>query len=207
MTNVSAHPQLESEVATIIVWWLPIGAGAPSRVSRVTSQWWEQIIAKREHRAPKRLVHAALEVHIENERFLIEMAPEWSTYHGSHRGVVKSGPVGNRFLGRSKLFRYEIRCWIDGDLPDRQYAIGGPVAVSQDESAAHNLLESIADVPNLTWGLKPPGTGDMWNSNSLVSWLLTKAGIDAVNLSPPPGTRAPGWAAGITVAQGSATGQ
>jgi hypothetical protein len=40
----------------------------------------------------------------------------------------------------------------------------------------------------------------MWNSNSLIAWLLTRAGIDAQGLEPPTGGRAPGWRAGIDVA-------
>jgi hypothetical protein len=41
----------------------------------------------------------------------------------------------------------------------------------------------------------------MWNSNSIVAWLLTSVGIDADRIPPPAGGRAPGWAAGITVAR------
>ena len=40
--------------------------------------------------------------------------------------------------------------------------------------------------------------GDMWNSNSLASWLLTDAGLDrdVAAARPPLGGRAPGWATG-----------
>jgi hypothetical protein len=43
-------------------------------------------------------------------------------------------------------------------------------------------------------------TGEMWNSNSLISWLLARAGIDTDGLEPPVGGRAPGWNAGVVVA-------
>ncbi|MFL6252983.1 MAG: hypothetical protein ACJ75N_21100, partial [Actinomycetes bacterium] len=43
-------------------------------------------------------------------------------------------------------------------------------------------------------------TGEMWNSNSLISWLLARAGIDTEGLEPPVGGRAPGWNAGVVVA-------
>jgi hypothetical protein len=55
-------------------------------------------------------------------------------------------------------------------------------------------------VPPLVWGRDEAGVGDMWNSNSLIAFVLTRAGIDAQRLEPPQGGRAPGWQAGIDVA-------
>jgi hypothetical protein len=40
----------------------------------------------------------------------------------------------------------------------------------------------------------------MWNSNSVIAWLLTRAGIDAGAIQPPQPGRAPGWRAGLVVA-------
>jgi hypothetical protein len=41
----------------------------------------------------------------------------------------------------------------------------------------------------------------MWNSNSVTSWALISGGIDARSVRPPRGGRAPGWDAGIAVAE------
>ena len=70
-------------------------------------------------------------------------------------------------------------------------------ATAFDPSA---LLARVAQVPHHTWGRDVVGTGDMWNSNSVISWLLHTTGIDAAELGPPDGGAAPGWAAGITAA-------
>jgi hypothetical protein len=43
--------------------------------------------------------------------------------------------------------------------------------------------------------------GEMWNSNSVISWLIERAGLDAASIGPPAGGRAPGWHAGLTVAR------
>jgi hypothetical protein len=40
----------------------------------------------------------------------------------------------------------------------------------------------------------------MWNSNSLISWLLARSGHDTSALHPPRGGRAPGWTAGLVLA-------
>jgi hypothetical protein len=40
----------------------------------------------------------------------------------------------------------------------------------------------------------------MWNSNSVVSWLLSRADLDLSESGPPRHGRAPGWRAGIEVA-------
>jgi hypothetical protein len=41
----------------------------------------------------------------------------------------------------------------------------------------------------------------MWNSNSLISWLITRSNLDVNAVHPPSGGRAPGWHAGIVVAR------
>ena len=43
-------------------------------------------------------------------------------------------------------------------------------------------------------------TGDMWNSNSLISWLIARSGIETTSIHPPAGGRAPGWQAGLVLA-------
>lgn len=191
----------DSESSRIVLWWLPVGAGAPTRISQVTSGWWERLEAKRDQRAPQQLFHTALEVFTGTERFVIEVAPEWSDPHIRERGVIARGPVGIQWLGRSKLFRYEVRCWPNGELSDRSWAVGGPVTVSRSDDNVRALLQHIERAPVLTWGRTVHPTGDMWNSNSLVSWLLEMSGIDASKLHPPANGRAPGWDAGVALAQ------
>jgi hypothetical protein len=41
----------------------------------------------------------------------------------------------------------------------------------------------------------------MWNSNSLIAWLVVRSGLDAERIRPPAGGRAPGWHAGLVVAR------
>jgi hypothetical protein len=40
----------------------------------------------------------------------------------------------------------------------------------------------------------------MWNSNSLISWLLARSGHRTDDVEPPVDGRAPGWNAGLIVA-------
>ena len=40
----------------------------------------------------------------------------------------------------------------------------------------------------------------MWNSNSVIAWVIARSGIDAKSIQPPQGGRAPGWRAGVVVA-------
>lgn len=179
------------------LWWLPVGAGGHFVIH--TSRWWELVQALREHRAPQPLFHAALELFVDGHRHMIEMTPAWGQ-PATARGIVKTGPVGLRILGRVELFRYEVRAWPDGVLPDRAYAIQPPTTIPLTGASARALLASLPGVPVLTWGRVVRPTGDMWNSNSLISWLLTTAGIDATRFTPPSHGRAPGWAAGIAQA-------
>jgi hypothetical protein len=41
----------------------------------------------------------------------------------------------------------------------------------------------------------------MWNSNSLIAWLLARGGLYREDVRPPRGGRAPGWDAGLVVAR------
>ncbi len=183
----------------VLLWWLPVGAGG--HLVRHTSRCWELLEARREHRPARALVHSALEVVAGGRRHLVEMAPQWSGPRAQQRGVVLTGPVGSRLLGRSRAFRYEVRCWPDGVLADRRWALTAPVLVAADEATAAAVLRQVARAPALTWGRPVSPGGDMWNSNSLISWTLATGGVPTGTLSPPPGTRAPGWDAGLALAR------
>jgi hypothetical protein len=126
------------------------------------------------------------------------MTPVWSTQEPG-RGVVCEGAVGARWLGRTRLFRYEVRCWRGGVIPDLAHAVDSPQRLSADPTRAAQLLALVPAFPNATWGRDELDGGEMWNSNSLVSWLLTRSGHDLTHVRPPSGGRAPGWTAGLVV--------
>ena len=178
--------------------WIPLGAGAGGAVVRRSGWAYEALSARRARRVRQPLFHAALRVRLAGTDYAIEMAPVWdSPVRG--RGVVAEGPVGLRVLGRSQLFRYEVRLWRGGTIPDAEHAVA-VVPLPTDAARVHRLLELVPEVPCATWGRDDLGTGDMWNSNSLVSWLLARTGHDVSELAPPRSGRAPGWAAGLAVA-------
>jgi hypothetical protein len=180
------------------LYWIPLGAGAGGAVVRWSGRVYERLAATFARRPRCALFHSALLVHVDGVTTAIEMAPVW-TKHGD-RGVVSEGAVGARFMGRSRWFRYEVRCWRGGSIPDSAAAVDGPVRVSDDADRARRVLELVADFPARTWGRDELSTGEMWNSNSLASWVLVRAGLEIDAIGPPPGGRAPGWDAGIIVA-------
>ena len=185
--------------AGVDLYWLPLCAGDNTRCVRRNGRIFEWVAARCQHRKPLDLYHAALEVRTVRDRFIIEMAPVWST-DAPVRGVVGEGPVGLRCLGRSRMFRYEVRCWRDGAIPDVAEAVESPQRLSADPSQAERVVSLIPTFPTATWGRDELGAGDMWNSNSLVSWLLALSGHDVQSLAPPAHGRAPGWEAGLVVA-------
>lgn len=186
------------DTSHLLLWWLPVGAGGHVVVH--TSRWWEALDAAAHRRPRQPLFHAALELFADGNRDIIEMAPAWGASSRGH-GVVATGPVGMRALGRTRFFRYEVRCWRDGILPDRAWAVGDPVRVDLAPERARAVPAFVASVPTFVWGDDPLRVGDMWNSNSLASWVLTRSGIDASALRPPGDGRAPGWASGIAAAR------
>lgn len=180
----------------IDLYWLPLGAGGHS--VRLNGIVFEAVAALAQRRPRRDLYHSALEVCAPEGRFVVEQAPAWSG--PAERGVVAEGAVGVRALGRLRLFRYEVRRWRDGVIPDVAEAVASPLRLTDDREAARALLALVPEVPTPVWGRDALGAGEMWNSNSTISWLLTRAGLDASAVPLPPGGRAPGWDAGIAVA-------
>jgi len=94
----------------------------------------------------------------------------------------------SRAAGRRRLFRYELRRWPDGITPDFGDAIDSP-AREHRRTVATRILELLATIPTPVWGRDEAGVDDMWNSNSVIAWALTRSGIDARSLRPSTGPR------------------
>lgn len=191
------HDPRPRAVTAADLFWIPLGAGG--HVVRLNGKVYERLIALRERRPPLDLYHAALVVVVPEGRFAIEIGPVPNA--ASHeRGVVAGGPVGSRLAGGLRIFRYEVRCWRDGVIPDLGEAVESPQRLTQDEDLVRRVFDLAPRVPTLVWGRDELRAGDMWNSNSVISWLLARAGFDVPAIRMPRGGRAPGWDAGLVAA-------
>jgi hypothetical protein len=196
MASAPEGGSIEAPVGTVALYWIPLGSG--QHVVRISGRAFEALSALRQRRRPLDLYHSALAVTVPEGRFVIEMTPV-PDGNGAARGVVAEGPVGTRWAGRLRLFRYEIRCWPGGLIPDVGDATATVLAVI-DMAVARRLLAVVPAVPTPVWGRDELRTGEMWNSNAVVSWVLDQAGVDVSQIARPPGGRAPGWDAGLRVA-------
>jgi hypothetical protein len=160
---------------------------------------YEALAARHQRRLPCDLYHSALEVRVAEGRFVIEVAPIPGG-NREERGVVVEGAVGSRWLRRFRIFRYEVRRWRDGVIPDLAEAVESPQQLTADPVRAQRVLDLVPTVPALVWGRDESQAGDMWNSNSLTSWLIARSGLHAESVQPPAQGRAPGWRAGLVVA-------
>jgi hypothetical protein len=186
------------EQGLIELYWLPLGAGGHS--VRLNGRIFEAFAARLERRDSRALYHSALEVQVAAGRFVVEQAPV-RRGDGADRGVVAEGPVGSHAAGLFRIFRYEVRRWRDGHIPDLAEAVESPRRLSVEPNHARRLLELVPEVPTPVWGRDELRTGEMWNSNSVISWLLARCGLDAESIDPPEGGRAPGWRACVVVAR------
>ena len=200
---MSTPTEPPAAAGTVELYWIPLGAGA--HVVRISGRIFETLSALVHRRPLNDLYHSALEVTVPEGRFVIEQTPV-PDQHGERRGVVASGPVGMRSLGRWRLFRYEIRRGRDGTIPDIAAAVASPVLVADDVATARRVLESLPNIPTPVWGRDELNAGEMWNSNSVIAWVLTRSGVDLAEIHPPVHGRAPGWNAGIVVAARPTTG-
>jgi hypothetical protein len=188
-------PPLED--AAVDLYWLLLGAGG--YFVRLNGRMFEAVAARAARRPPSDLYHSALEVRIAAARFVIEQTPVRDN-HGEQRGVVAEGAVGTRWGGRFRLFRYEIRRWRDGRIPDIDEAVGGPRRRTDDRARTQRVLDLVPQVPTPVWGRDDLKAGEMWNSNSVIAWLIARSGMDTESIHPPAAGRAPGWQAGLVVA-------
>jgi hypothetical protein len=186
-------------MAAVDVYWLPLGAGG--HFVRLNGRVYEALAARLQRRPARDLYHAALRVELPEGSFVIEQAPVHDRC-GAKRGVVAEGPVGAHWAGRFRIFRYEIRLWRDGRIPDIAEAVESPRRLSDSEECARRVVDVVPRVPTPVWGRDELATGEMWNSNSVIAWVVARSGLDAASIQPPSGGRAPGWQAGVVVAAG-----
>jgi hypothetical protein len=184
--------------AGIELYWLPLGSGG--WFVKLNGRLWEAAHALLEHRRPLDLYHTALVVRVPEGRFVVENCWPIPDAGGPGRGVLVDGPVGGRRLGRWRVFRYEVRCWRNGVIADADEAVASPQRLSDDPAVARRLLGLVGSLPSPVWGRDELGTGEMWNSNSVIAWLLARAGLPTEVIRPPAGGRAPGWQAGLVTA-------
>src|SRR5438270_39008 len=148
----------------IYLYWLPLGSGG--NFVRLNGKVYEAVAARLQQRPTCDLYHSALQVIVPKGRYVIEQTPVIDA-HGPERGVVAEGPVGARWAGRFRIFRYEVHRWLDGVIPDLNEAVESPRQLNDDLGQAERLLEIVPEVPILVWGRDEMKAGEMWNSNSI----------------------------------------
>ena len=85
--------------------------------------------------------------------------------------------------GRLRIFRYEIRRWRDGQIPDVAEAVGGPRCLSDDEACARRVLDLVPQVPRPVWGRErvPPR---MPLATTCTSLRACRPGTDGIRPRP-----------------------
>ena len=194
-----ARPAPVTPTSGVDLYWIPLGSGA--QVVRISGRAFESLSAVLQRRPRRDLYHSALVAFTSDAAFTIEMTPIPDAGGGEDRGVVAEGTVGTRWARRFRIFRYEIRRWRDGVIPDISYAIASPVRVTDDDALTRKILDLVPLVPTPVWGRDELHAGDMWNSNSVTAWLVDCAGLETAAGRFSNGGRVSGWDAGVTVAK------
>lgn len=202
-TGRAGEESAPTSSVAVDLYWLPLGAGG--HFVRLNGRLYEAVTARLARRPVRDLYHcdlyhSALEVRVPEGRFVIESAPIRAA-DGPERGVVAEGAVGSRWAASIRIFRYELRFWRDGFIPDVAEAVESPRRLTDDPERARRLLALAPHVPTPAWGRDELHAGEMWNSNSVIAWLIARSGLDTGAIRPPAGGRAPGWDAGLVVAR------
>ena len=175
--------------------WIPVGAG--TRFQRRSLLLYEWVAARLSHRRALTLVHAGVTGALGGQPFTLELMP--APGGPNLRGEV-TGPVGAKWAGRLRLFRYQVCLLEKAELPDQRWAVSPPLLLTDDSATVTKIQEFSRRVPAYTWGRRRRGHPEMWTSDSALSWILAMAGVEDQSIAPPPESRAPGWYAGIAEA-------
>src|SRR6478736_4081928 len=108
MSRIDTDPIADrppAEPVRVDLYWIPLGADAT--VVRVSGKIYEFIAATLQRRRRCDLYHSALIVRLPSGPVAVEMAPALNRLP-TDRDVVVEGPVGLRWLGRFRAFRYEV---------------------------------------------------------------------------------------------------
>jgi hypothetical protein len=135
---------------------------------RLNGRVYERLTACLQRRPARDLYHSALQIHLPEATYVVEQAPV-PPLSGTDRGVVAEGAVGAQWAGRFRLFRYEVRLWRDGRIPDVAEAVDSPRHLTDNEDAARRELSTVKEIPTPVWGRDELNTGDMWNSNAVIA--------------------------------------
>ena len=127
-------------MAAVDLYWLPLGAGG--HFVRLNGRLYEALAARLQRRPPRDLYHSALQIELPEGTYVVEQAPVHDG-RGKDRGVVAEGPVGARWAGRFRIFRYEIRLWRSGHIPDVAEAVDSPKRLSNEEDRARGVLDVV----------------------------------------------------------------
>jgi hypothetical protein len=187
-----------TDAASLDLYWIPVGAG--ERVTPVAVWAFESVMATAQRRPREQLFHSAMVAEVDGVTTMVEMSPEQPGDGASLRGVVAGAPIALAPLGRFRFFRYEVRVWPGGSIPDLHLAVESPVRITEDPEHVRTVLGLVPEAPAPVWGRDELGLGERWNCNSVTAWTLSNAGLVDRAGSPPPGGRAPGWRAGLQAA-------
>ena len=180
------------------LYWIPLGVGAGGALVRWSGRIYEALVATMRRRPRQDLYHSRAG------------GPPRRGHHGDRDGACVADPRrarrGRRGRRREPAARPVAAVPLRGALlarrvdPRRRRRSRRTGAGERRPATGRGLVARVASFPTCTWGRDELGAGDMWNSNSLASWLLAGAGVDLTSIGPPAGGRAPGWDAGIAVA-------
>jgi len=159
--------------SAVDLYWLPLGAGG--HFVRINGRAYETVAARMARRPACALYHSALEVRLDSERFVIEMAPIFDAPPSS----AASSPKGrSAHAGPDAPGCFATAS--DGGLTDASpTSTRRSTALTDQRAIARRVLDLVAQVPTPVWGRDELQTGGMWNSNSVIAWLVVRSGIDS----------------------------
>ena len=180
LTPMSFMTRDEIEASGIDLYWLPLGAGGHS--VRLNGLVFEAIAARLAAPGPPTST-------TRRSRSTCRRDGRDRAGAGVGRerrpGRRRRGSVGTRAAGRFRLFRYEVRRWRDGVIPDLAEAVESPRRLSDDRDLRAAVARARAGVADASLGSRRAAHGRDVELELAHLLAVVRSGLDVDSIRLP----------------------
>ena len=168
--------------AAVELYWIPLGAGG--HCVRFNGRIFEALDAAR--RAPSALRPLPRGARRPARRPALHDRARRRRRTPTRRAAASSAPAPSAAATSAGCACFATR-FAAGEAdrsPTWTTRSAGRCRLTTDPGVARRLLDLVAAVPRPVWGRDELDAGEMWNSNSVIAWLVATAGLPADELEP-----------------------
>jgi hypothetical protein len=121
--------------------------------------------------------------------YVVTTGIAWGREPPAHRWHARGQGFNTPVRGQGGRLGRSRRPPLSGASRAVDEAVASPQLLSDDPLVARRLFDLVGSLPTPVWGRDELGAGEMWNSDSVIAWLLACSGLPADAIHPTAGGR------------------